>query len=80
LIADANPPLGIDFSDYYNKETTDTLLDAKANSSDVYTKAQTDAALALKQSKTDLETNYYNKTQVDDKIAAAAYWRYCIVG
>jgi hypothetical protein len=32
LIADANPPLSIDFSNYYNKQTTDTLLDAKANS------------------------------------------------
>jgi hypothetical protein len=28
LIADANPPLAIDFSDYYNKEATDALLGA----------------------------------------------------
>jgi hypothetical protein len=30
LIADALPPLGIDFSNYYNKEETDASLDIKS--------------------------------------------------
>jgi hypothetical protein len=75
LIADANPPLGIDFSNYYNKQTTDTLLDAKANSTalaNYYTTSQVDTALALKQNKTDLEANYYTKAQVDNQITKVA--------
>lgn len=51
--------------DYYTKSETDTLLNAKANSTDVYNKTEDDALFLLKADKSDT----YTKTQVDSLIS-----------
>jgi hypothetical protein len=70
-------PIGIDFSNYYNKSSIDdkvatlnTAIGTKANSTalaNYYTTSQVDTALALKENKADLEANYYTKSQVDNQ-------------
>ena len=66
-----------DINDYYTKEESDILLEAKANKSTIYTKGEVDSALLTKADK----SNTYTKAEVDalipeDEIVYFTYYRH----
>ena len=64
----------VDLSDYYNKNETDALLNAKANTTalaNYYDKASVNTLLAAKASAATFD-NYYEKTTVDSLLAKKA--------
>lgn len=66
-----------DINDYYTKEESDILLEAKANKSATYTKGEVDSALLTKADK----SNTYTKAEVDalipeDEVVYFTYYRH----